>query len=243
MRISVYITALAYCLPMITTAEMPLPSLDLRVSEKAPLLTTWAHAGGKAAIQLEAAKTQALTCDIYQVDGSSVIPISRDIVLDELKPGANRLEIPLPEKSERGKLLFKITASAGSKLLVNLMVDILPKDALDSLVKQSKQGRVWIDPKLKVFHAWAASQSITSTEPPSGKPVEFYFGKPTGNTNPPPLGRVFIYERDPPDAFPFIEVITSPEVTKILLPPGFLSGLPNSATAQALLLKHLKLLP
>ena len=52
-----------------------------------------------------------------------------------------------------------------------------------------------------------------------------------------------IFERDQPDAFPVIEVLTSPEVTKILLPPGFLSDLPNSATAQALLLKHLKLLP
>lgn len=237
------ILSIAICLPMVAMAEMPLPYVDLRVSEKPPLLTTWAHAGGKAAIQMEAAEAQPLTCDIYQVDGRSAIPISRDIVLDELKPGANRLEIPLPEKSERGKLLFKITASTEDKLIANLMVDILPKDALDSLAKPSKQGRVWIDPQLKVFHAWAASHCISSTEPASGKPVEFHFGKPTGNPNLPPPGRVIIFERDQPDAFPVIEVITSPEVAKILLPPGFLSDLPNSATAQALLLKHLKLLP
>ena len=228
---------------MIAMAEMPLPSVDLRVSEKAPLLTTWAHAGGKVAIQLEAAGALALTCDIYQVDGRSAIPISRDIVLDELKPGANRLEIPLPEKSERGKLLFKITASIKDESIANLMVDILPKDALDSLVKQSKQGQIWIDPSLKVFHAWAASHGVSSTAPSSGKPVEFHFGKPTGNPKLPLLGRVFIYERDQPDAFPVIEVLITPEVTKILTPPGFLSDLPNSATAQALLLKHLKLLP
>ncbi len=235
--------SIALCLPMIAVAEMPLPSVDLRVSEKAPLLTTWAHAGGKAAIQLEAAEAQSLTCDIYQVDGRSVIPISRDIVLDELKPGANRLEIPLPEKSERGKLLFKITASTEAKLLANLMVDILPKDALDSLAKQSKQGRVWIAPELKVFQTWAASHGVSSTAPTSGKPVEFHFGKPTGSPNLPPPGRVLIYERDQPDAFPVIEVLTAPEVTKILLPPGFLSDVPNSATAQALLLRYLKLLP
>lgn len=237
------ILANALCLSMIAMAEMPVPSVDLRVSEKPPLLTTWAHAGGKAAIQLESVDVQPLTCDIYQVDGRSVIPISRDVALDELKPGANRLEIPLPEKSERGKLLFKITASNEDKLLANLMVDILPKDALDSLAKQSKQGRVWIDPQLKAFHAWAGSHGISSTEPTSGKPVGFHFGKPAGNPNLPQPGRVIIYERDQTDAFPVIEVITSAEVTKILLPPGFLSDIPNSATAQALLLKRLKLLP
>jgi hypothetical protein len=237
------ILSIAICLTVSAMAEMPLPSVDLRVSEKAPLLTTWAHAGGKVVIQLESADTQPLTCDIYQVDGRSVIPISRGLVLDELKLGANRLEIPLPEKSERGKLLFKITASTETQLLANLMVDILPKDALDSLAKQAKQGRVWMDPSLKAFHAWAASHGITSTAPSSGKPVELHFGKPSGNPNLPPPGRVLIYERDQPDAFPVIEVITSPDVTKILLPPGFLSDLPNSATAQAILLKHLKLLP
>jgi hypothetical protein len=237
------ILPIALCLPMVAMAEMPVPSMDLRVSGKAPLLTTWAHAGGKAAIQLEAAEAQPLTCDVYQVDGRSVIPISRDVALDELKPGINRLEIPLPEKSEGGKLLFKITASTEAKILANLMVDILPKDALDSLVKPSKQGRVWIDPQLKAFHAWAASHGIASTAPTSGKPVEFHFGKPAGSPNLPPPGRVLILERDQPDAFPVIEVLTSPEVTKILLPPGFLSDVRNSATAQALLLKHLKLLP
>ena len=237
------ILSIALCLPMIAVAEMPLPSVDLRVSEKPPLFTTWAHAGGKVAIRMEAPEVIALTCDIYQVDGRSTIPISRDIVLDELKPGANRLEIPLPEKSERGKLLFKITATTDAKLLANLMVDVLPKDALDSLAKQSKQGRVWIDPQLKVFHAWAASHGISSTEPTSGKPVEFHFGKPAGNPNLPPPGRVIIFERDQPDAFPVIEVITSPEVAKILLPPGFLEMLPTSATAEALLLRHMHLLP
>lgn len=228
---------------MIAMAEMPLPSLDLRVSEKPPLLITWAHAGGKALIQVEAPETAALGCNIYQVDGRSAIPISRDIVLDELKPGANRLEIPLPEKAERGKILFKISDTTEDKLLANLMVDILPKDALHSLAKQSKQGRVWIAPELKVFHAWAASHDISSTEPTSGKPVEFHFGKPAGNPNLPPPGRVLICERDQSDAFSVIEVLTSPEVTKILLPHDFLTDLPNSATAQALLLKYLKLLP
>ncbi|MEY3898126.1 MAG: hypothetical protein RLZZ214_3647 [Verrucomicrobiota bacterium] len=237
------ILSIGICLAMIAMAEMPLPSVDLRVSEKAPLLTTWAHAGGKATLQLETTDAQPLTYDVYQVDGRSVIPVSRDLVLDELKPGANRLEIPLPEKSERGKLLFKISASTKDDLIAKLTVDILPKDALDSLSKQSKQGQVWIEPKFKEFHAWAATHGISSTAPTSGKPVEFHFGKPTGNPNLPPPGRVLIYERDQPDAFPVIEVISSPEVTKILLPPGFLSDVPNSATAQALLLKHLKLLP
>ncbi len=234
---------IAICLPMIAMAEMPLPSVDLRVSEKPPHLITWAHAGGKAVIQVEAPETLALGCDIYQVDGRSTIPISRDIVLDELKPGANRLEIPLPEKSERGKLLFKISDSNDARLLASLMVDILPKDALDSLVKQSKQGRVWIDPQLKVFHAWAASHGIASTEPTPESPVEFHFGKPDGNPDLPLPGRLIIFERDQPDALPVIEVITFPEVTKILLPSGFLEMLPTSATAQALLLRHLHLLP
>jgi hypothetical protein len=228
---------------MIAMAEMPFPSVDLRVSEEPPLLTTWAHAGGKVVIQVEAPEAAALSCDIYQVDGRSTIPISRDILPDELKPGANRLEIPLPAKSERGKLLFKISNSTTAKLLASLMVDILPKDALDSLAKQSKQGRVWIDPQLKVFHAWAASHGIASTEPTPEKPVEFHFGKPAGSPNLPPPGRVIIFERDQPDAFPVIEVITFPEVTKILLPPGFLEMFPTSATAQALLLRHMHLLP
>lgn len=235
--------SIGLCLPIAAVAEMPLPSVDLRVSEKTPLLTTWAHAGGKTTLQIEAAEAWPFTCDVYQVDGRSLIPISRDIPLNSLKPGTNRLEIPLPETSERGKLLFKISTSTKDQFIVELMVDILPKDALDSLVKQSKQGQVWIDPQLKVFHAWAASHGISSTAPTSAKPVEFHFGKSTGNPNLPPPGRVLIFERDQPDAFPVIEVLTSPEVTKILLPPGFLSDVPNSATAQALLLKHLRLLP
>ena len=243
MRIPIYIAALSLSLHLVATADMQLPSVDLRVSEKAPLLTTWAHAGGKVAIKLEAAGALSLTCAIYQVDGRSVIPISRGITLDDLKPGANRIEIPLPEKSERGKLLFKITASTKKELIANLMVNVLSKDAMDSLIKQSKEGRVWVDPKLTTFHAWALSHGISSTAPTSGKPVEFHFGKPTGDPNLPPPGRVIIFERDQPDSFPVIEVITSPDVTKIILPPGFLSDLPDSATAQALLLKYMKLLP
>jgi hypothetical protein len=237
------ILSIVLFLPMIAMAEIPLPSIDLRILEKPPLLTTWAHAGGKVAIQLESSDAQPLTCDIYQVDGRIVIPISREVALTDLKPGANRLEIPLPEKSERGKLLFKITASAEAKLLADLMVDILPKDALDSLAKQSKQGQVWIDPQLKDFHAWAKSQGISSTSPTSGKPIAFHFGKPLGNPNPPLPGRVLIYERDQPDALPIIEVIISPDFSKILLPPGFLADVPHSAVAEALMLRHLHLLP
>ena len=237
------ISLIVLCLPVIAVAEIPLPSVDLRHSEKPPLLATWAHAGGKAAIQMEAPEALALGCDIYQVDGRGAIPISRGIVLERLEPGANRLEIPLPAKAERGKLLFKITIPTEAGLLANLMVDILPEDALDSLAKQAEQGRVWIDPQLKPFRAWASSRGISSTQPATGKPVEFHFGKPAGDPNLPPPGRVLIFERDQPDAFPVIEVLASPEVTKVLLPPGFLSGIPDSATAQALLLKHLKLLP
>ena len=228
---------------MFAMAEMPLPAVDLRVSGNPPLLTTWAHAGGKAAIMIEAARNHPINCDIYQVDGRSAIPISRDVVLDELLPGANRLEIPIPGKSERGRLLIKITATTDAKLLANLMVDILPKDALDSLAKQSQQGRVWIDPEFEAFHAWAASHGISSTKPAPGAPAVFHFGKPTGNPNLPPPGRVIVFERDQPDAFPVIEVITSPEVSKILLPPGFLDSLPTSATAEAILLRSMHLLP
>lgn len=238
-----HILSIALCLPLIAMAEIPLPTVDLRAFEKPLLLTTWAHAGGKATILLESADALSLDCDVYQVDGRSVISLSRDFALADLKPGANRLEIPIPERSERGKLLFKIAASTEAKILANLMVDILPKDALDSLAKQSKQGEVWIDPKLKDFHAWASSHGISSTAPTTGKPTSFHFGKPAGNPNLPPPGRVLIYERDQPDAFPFIEVITSPDGTKILLPPGFLSDVPHSATAEALMLKHLNLLP
>ena len=84
MRIPIYLAALSLSLHLVATADLPLPSVDLRVSEKAPLLTTWANAGGKVAIKLEAAGALSLTCDIYQVDGRSVIPISRGITLDEL---------------------------------------------------------------------------------------------------------------------------------------------------------------
>jgi hypothetical protein len=237
------ILAILICPPIIAMAEMAEPSVDLRVSKEPPLLATWAHARGKAAIRFETPDARSLACDIYQVDGRSVIPMAREVALDGLEAGANRLEIPLPEKSERGKLLFKISDSTDKELLANLMVDILPEDALDSLAKQSRQGRVWIDPQLKSFRAWALSRGVSSNPPVSGKPVEFHFGKPVGNPNLPSPGRVLVFERDQPDAFPVIEVASSPEVTKILLPPGFLSEVPNSATAQALLLRHLHFLP
>lgn len=243
MRRTLAIASFVFFLPIAAMAELPVPMVVLGGDDEAPLLTTWAHASGKAVIRIESPESLALICDIYQLDGRSVIPISREMTLDELKRGANRLEIPLPETSKRGKLLFKISTSTKDKLIANLMVDILSKDALESLVNQSKQGRVWIDPKLKDFTAWAVSHGISSTAPTSEKPAEFYFSKPIGNSNPPPLGRVLIFERDQPEAFPVIEVITIPEVTKILTPSGFLSDVPHSATAQALLLKYLKLLP
>ena len=239
----IYIAALALWLPWMATAQQVVPTVDLRNPGKTPLLSTWAPAGGKAALQLEAPDALDLNCEIYQVDGRTVISLASGVALDSLKPGANRLEIQLPEKSVRGKLLFKIASAADGKPVANLMVDILPKDAWDSLSKLAKGGKVSIDPTLKAFQSWAASHDISGTEATPRNPVEYHFGKPDGNPDSPPPGRFVIFERDAPDAFPVIEVLTFPGFTKILLPPGFLASLPDSATAQALLLKHLQLLP
>ncbi len=238
-----FIAALLISQPLIAREEFPAPFVDMRVTAEAPRLTAWAHAGGKAAIRIEAPESLDLTCDIYQVDGKTVIALARGVALDSLSPGANLLEIPLPEKSQRGKLLLKIAATPAGKLIANLFVDILPKDAWDSLSKHAKDGKVFIDPTLKIFASWAQSHAIPSTPLTSEKPAEYHFAKPTGNPNAPSPGRFIIYEREAPDAFPLIEVLIFPEITKILLPPGFLGNLPDSATAQALLLKHLKLLP
>ena len=237
------IAALILSWPLMAIAEFSAPLVDLRVAAEALRLSTWAHAGGKAAIRIESPESLTLTCDIYQVDGKTVISLARGVVLDSLTPGANLLEIPLPEKSQRGKLLLKIASTPAGKLIANLFVDILPKDAWDSLSKHAENGKVFIDPSLKNLASWAQSHAIPSTPVTSETPAEYYFGKPTGNPNAPPPGRFIIFERETPDAFPVIEVITAPEVTKILLPPGFLENFPTSATAQALLLKHLKLLP
>lgn len=243
MRIVICSVAVILWLPMVVTGELPLPIVDLRIAGNPPLLTAWASAAGKTAIRLEVLEPSELTGEAYQVDGGVVIPINRSINLPPVKPGSNLLEIPLPEKSDHGKVLFKIASSPDGKLIANLIVDILPADAWDSLSKQAKEGKVSIDPTLKVFWAWADSHGIPSTQVQPDRPVEYCFWKPAGNSNAPPPGRFIIFERDAPDAFPVIEVLTSPDVTKILLPPGFLASLPDSATAQALLLKHLKLLP
>lgn len=183
-----------------------------------------------------------LNSDSYQVDGKTVISLIRGQALNSLTPGANLLEIPLPEKSQRGKLLFKIASAPDGKLITNVIVDILAKDAWDGLSKFAMDGKVFIDPTYKTFASWAQSHAIPSTLLTPEKSVEYYFGKPTGNPNAPPPGRYVVYEREAPDAFPVIEVIIFPEITKVLLPPGFLENMPDSATAQALLLKHLKLL-
>lgn len=237
------IAALALCLPWVSAAQPPTPTVDLRDSAKTPLLAAWAHAGGKAVLKLESPGKLQISCDIYQIDGAAALPIIHGLALPPLEPGANLLEIPIPEKSERGKLLVKIASTPDGELIANLMVNLLPKDAWDSFSKHAKDGKVSIDPALKAFKSWAASHDIPATEATTENPADYYFGKPAGNANSPSPGRFVIFERDAPDVFPVIEVLTFPEVTKILLPPGFLENLPESATAQALLLKHLNLLP
>lgn len=195
------IVALALCLPLSATAHLMVPMVDLRNPGGTPLLSTWAHAGGKTALQIEAPSALELYCEIYQVDGQSVIVLAREVTLVALKPGANLLEIQLPEKSERGKLLFKIASTRDGKPVVNAMVDILPKDAWQSLSKLANDGKVSIDPSLKIFQSWATSNHIPASSPKVGHPTEYYFGKPDGILGSPPPARYVIFERDAPDAF------------------------------------------
>jgi hypothetical protein len=235
--------ALALWIPWVSAAGLPTPTVDLRDPAETPPLATWAHAGGTAALKLESPRNLDLVCDIYQIDRGAALPIARGLALPPLKPGDNLLQIPLPKTSERGKLLLKIISSPDGKPISNLMVDILPKDAWDSLSKCARDGKVFIDPSLRTFKTWAASHDIPASEATPEKTAEYYFGKPAAHPDSPQPGRFVIFERDAPDAFPVIEVLTFPGVTKIVLPPGFLETLPGSATAQALLLKSLNLLP
>jgi hypothetical protein len=231
------------CVPLLTMGNPLLPVLEMGSGQSPDIQSTWAHAGSNAVFQVRALETNRLNCDIYQIDGRITIPISRKVPLADLNPGINRLEIPLPETSLRGKLLIKIHNSSTNKPIADLTVDILPKDALESLIRQSKAGRVWIDPAFKVFHSWAASHGISSTRPSSANPVSFHFGKPMGAPEVRPPCRVMIFEREQPDAFPVVEINSISGFTKILLPPGFLDMLPTSATAEAFLLRQLHLLP
>lgn len=239
MHLPTCIGTLIACLPLTAIAELPLPSVDLRIPADAPKLTTWAHPGETAAIHIESPASLDLTCDIYQIDGNIVIPISRNQILPPLIPGANLLKIPLPEKSERGKILFKIVSAPEGTTIASLITNILPKDAWASLSNHAKAGNVFIDPSLKAFKAWAASHDIPSTAITPERQTAYFFGKPAENPNTPPPGRFIIFESKDTGAIPTIETLTTPEFTKIILPPGFLENLPDSATAQALLLKHL----
>ncbi|MCB1130429.1 MAG: hypothetical protein KDN05_04815 [Verrucomicrobiae bacterium] len=239
----VSIVALAIWLPWISVAQVPLPTVDLRVPGNPPLLSTWAHAHGKAIVRIEAPGPMDMACDVYQVDGKSALVIARGVAIPSVVPGANQLEIPLPEPSARGRLLIKITSSGDGNTLANLIVDILPEDAWASLTKHASAGGVYIDPSLKTFRTWAATHGVSKSAASPEKPVAFYFGKAAAAPGARPPGRYLIFERESPDALPVIEVLSFPEVTKILVPPGFLENLPDSATSQALLLRHLKLLP
>ena len=224
--------------PFWSKADTLAPTVDLRAGLPVPLVSTWASAGGRALLKVEANAPTPLIYDSYQVEGKLTMPLGRKLPLAELKVGPNDLEIPMPEKLGHAKVLFKI-ANAEGKLLVNLMVSVLPEDAWESLAKASAENKVGIDSGLKAFSAWAAAHRIQSRPGSTEKPVEYYFGKLPGNLT---GVKYAIYERDASEALPVVEVMTTESVTKIILPPGFLEQLPTSPTAQALLLKYLKLL-
>jgi len=226
---------------------LPPPLLDLRQPERPPVLGTWAFAEGRATLRIESTAALQLSTNQFQVDGKSVIPLADHQPLGSFNPGLNLLEIPLPAKAQRGKVLCKIGAASEAKpdgeLIVNLMVDILPRDAWASLSKHAKNGQLFINPAYKEFKAWANGHDLPSLPVPPTELILYYFGKPGGPSEAPPPARFIIYERAAPDPLPVIEVMASPNVTKIIVPPGFLQQVPDSAAAQALLLKHLTLLP
>lgn len=235
------------CGAFATDALLPPPRLDLRLQEKPPQLSTWAFAQGTARVDIETKDTLELITRQFQVDGKTAISLSAPLPLSPLISGLNQLEVPMPAKAQRGHILCKIftvtDAQPDGKLLANLLVNILPPDAWVSLSKQAESGQVFIDPSLTDFKSWATDNGIPSLAVPPANPFLYHFGKPSPPPESPPPARFIIFERDTPDPLPVIEVINSPTLTKIILPPGFLQQLPHSAPSQALLLKHLNLLP
>lgn len=231
-------------LPPAAAAQIPVPHADLAEPGPVtvPVLATWAAAGQNAAISLKSAAPCRLSHSIYQIAGPMLIPLSDRLPLPALIPGDNELEIPLPASSERGGLLIKITSAGDGKPLVHLRVRLLPSDAWESLVRSADDGKVFIDPAFTAFRTWAAGLGVRSPGHPPDLPIDYYFGKPSGDPNATPNAKFIIHERESPDPLPVIEVISGKTVTTILLPPGFLGSLPTSVPAQALLLKHLQLL-
>jgi len=225
---------------------VPPPLLDLRNPGKPPLLSTWAFAGGKAVLKIECPSKTGLVVRQFQVNGNIVAPIAGPPPPGPLKPGLNFLEIPMPATSKRGRVLCKIGTVSKSNpdgtLVANLMVDILPENAWASLAKHAGNGRVFIDPEYGKFRIWADEHGIRSRPVSSDPPIGYHFGKPPVLADAPAEPLFIVFERAASDTLPVIEVISGSNVTKIILPPGFLEQIPDSASAQALLLKHLGLL-
>ncbi|MFT3990077.1 MAG: hypothetical protein QM680_01585 [Luteolibacter sp.] len=230
-------------LPAVCLAEPPgflVPAVDPGTAvSSAPVPATWAHAGREAVLHLDSPSARELSCTIYQIQGALALPLVKDMPLPPLVSGVNTLKIPLPEAAKRGKLLCKITG--GGETVANLRVNLLPADAWDSLSRLAQDGKVFISPGCAAFLSWAADHSIPSHS--ACPATDFYFGKPAGNPDAPPPARTVIYELEADDSFPILEIRTTPAGTKILLPPGFFAALPDSPSAQAILLKSLRLLP
>ncbi|MBK1854523.1 hypothetical protein JO972_06110 [Verrucomicrobiaceae bacterium 5K15] len=235
-------TLLLSLLPLHVSAEgLSVPQLMAGEAAGKTTVTTWAHAGKSVHVQATALQPGPVKVALYQVSGQSVAPLTYQGDQPQLEAGKNDLNLAMPAHSERGKVLFRLASSEG-KLLGNLIVEILPADAWASIVKSSQQGAVFIDPALKKLSSWAQAQGIEAAASSSNN-MHYTFSK----TKPDPSDHLFkgvlVYERKAPAPLAIIEVINDTDLKTIILPPGYLDQLPDSAPAQALLLKHLKLLP